>query len=105
MEGSVDQDFPPFGQSVSLRERERLLRVEDYQAQLDKTAERAINRLLTNPEPTAHQRWAREASLSPQTFLVKEEKNLERPSVPFELVDQRQCIPKGTPGTCYRRRR
>ena len=65
MQGPLEQGFPSLSQSVSLREREHLLRVEDYQAQLDETAERAIDRLLTNPEPTAHQRWAREASLSP----------------------------------------
>jgi len=65
VEGSFDQGCSPFGQSVSLREREFGLKVEGYQAQLDETAERAIDRLLTNPEPTAHQRWARKASLTP----------------------------------------
>jgi hypothetical protein len=102
---SLNQGCSPFGQSVSLREREHSLRVEDYQAQLDKTAERAIDCLLTDPEPTAHLRRARQASLTSRVFLVKEEQDFERPAVVFELVDQRQRITKGTPGMRPKQRR
>gem|GEM_PF-2027710 len=77
MKRSLDYGCSPFGQPVSLREWEHLLRVGGYQAQLDKTAECPIDRLLTNPEPPAHLIRARQASPTPRVFLVKEDQNLE----------------------------
>ncbi len=77
MQGPLDQGFPSLSQSISLRERELSLRVEDYEAQLGKTAECPIDCLLTDSEPTAHVRWTRQAPITHRFHLVEEEQDLE----------------------------